>query len=74
MIRLDKRKPERIEAVIYWCQQDPFWQSNILSTEKLREKFDQLELRMKGSNGQQKPKYDRDFAGQRSSIGSDVEM
>jgi len=74
MIRLDKRTPEQIEAVIRWCQQDLFWQSNILSAAKLREKFDQLELRMKGSNGQQKPKYDRDFAGQRSSIGSDVEM
>ena len=49
MVRLDGREPARVEAVIRWCQQDPFWQSNILSTAKLREKFDQLELKMKGS-------------------------
>lgn len=48
MIRLDKRAPDRIAAVIRWCQADSFWQSNILSTRKLREKFDQLELRMSG--------------------------
>ena len=45
IIRLDKRSPERIEAVIRWCQADDFWQNNILSTEKLRKQFDQLELK-----------------------------
>lgn len=45
MIRLDKRLPEQIEAVIHWCQKDDFWQNNILSTEKLRKQFDQLELK-----------------------------
>jgi len=54
MIRLDHRKVDRIEAVIRWCQADTTpkgtrnfcWANNILSTEKLREQFDQLELRM----------------------------
>jgi len=46
MIRIDKRTPEEIKQVIRWCQQDDFWQSNILSTAKLREKFDQLQGRM----------------------------
>jgi hypothetical protein len=46
MIRLDKRKPGDIEAVIKWCQADAFWQNNILSTKKLRDKFDQLYLKM----------------------------
>lgn len=46
MIRLDKRAPECIEAVIRWCQKDDFWQNNILSTQKLRKQFDQLELKM----------------------------
>jgi hypothetical protein len=53
MIDGDKRTPERIEAVIRWCQADcgdggkwKGWQNNILSTAKLREKFDILELRM----------------------------
>ena len=46
MIRLDGRKPETIEAVIRWSQADPFWQGNILCTEKLRLQFDRLELQM----------------------------
>ena len=53
MIRLDNRKPETIEAVIRWAQADTGdggkwcgWQDNILSTAKLREQFDKLELGM----------------------------
>jgi hypothetical protein len=52
MLRLDGRRPERIEAVLRWCQKDPFWQNNILSTDKLRNHFDRLELQMQ----QQTPK------------------
>ena len=47
MIRIDKRKPDEIESMIKWCQKDAFWHKNILSTGKLREKFDQLYLKMK---------------------------
>ncbi len=46
MILLDKRAVEEIEEVIQWTQSDSFWQNNILSTKKLREKFDQLFLKM----------------------------
>ncbi|MHC4618587.1 MAG: hypothetical protein ACYTEQ_12645 [Planctomycetota bacterium] len=46
LIRVDKRTPEQIEAVIRWCQEDDFWQNNILSTEKLRKQLDRLELGM----------------------------
>ncbi len=46
MFRLDDRTPERIEAVLRWCQKDPFWQNNILSTGALRKHFDRLELEM----------------------------
>jgi len=74
MVHLDKRTPERIEAVIRWCQTDPFWQNNILSTQKLRQQFDALELKMRGSYAKGKPKYNRDFANKRSNIGSDIEM
>ena len=49
MIRLDKRTPERIEAVIRFSQADSFWCSNILSMSKLRKQFDQLELKMKSA-------------------------
>jgi len=46
MIRRDNRTPEDIRRIIEWCQQDSFWQNNILSTAKLREKYDQLSLKM----------------------------
>jgi uncharacterized protein YdaU (DUF1376 family) len=46
MLRIDGRTPEEVEAVIDWCQRDAFWCSNILSTKKLREKFDQLTAKM----------------------------
>jgi hypothetical protein len=45
-LRIDKRTPDELKAVILWCQKDDFWRSNILSTAKLREKFDQLFLKM----------------------------
>jgi hypothetical protein len=46
LIRLDGRTAERIEAVIRFCQRDPFWQNNILSVATLRRQFDRLELLM----------------------------
>jgi len=45
MIRIDKRTPERIEAVLRWSQKDSFWQTNILSPVKLRQHFDKLEMK-----------------------------
>jgi hypothetical protein len=54
MLRIDKRTPEEIRAVIGFCQKDPFWQNNILSTLKLREKFDQLFMKMKGNGNDAK--------------------
>ncbi len=53
MIRLDGRKPSDIERVISWCQSDSFWQGNVLSTVKLRDKFDQLQLKMRKPNNNQ---------------------
>lgn len=46
LIRLDNRDPVTIRAVIEYCQNDEFWKSNILSTKKLREKFQALYIRM----------------------------
>lgn len=58
MIRIDRRDPDRIEKVIRWCQQDDFWQNNILSAEKLRKQFDKLELKMPQADArQQMPEY-----------------
>lgn len=42
MIRKDNRQPSEIETIIDWCQQDSFWYTNILSTDKLRKQFDRL--------------------------------
>jgi len=74
MIQMDNRKPAQIEAVIRWCQADAFEQVNILSTEKLRIRFDQLEMKMAGHYGKQQPRYNRDFASQQSSIGTVIQM
>ena len=49
LIRIDQRKVGEIEAVIHWCQQDPFWQNNILSVGKLRKQYDQLDLRRRAN-------------------------
>ena len=46
MIRIDKRPIHEIESIIQSCQQDLFWQNNILSTEKLRKQYDQLKLKL----------------------------
>ncbi|MEI7636341.1 MAG: hypothetical protein WCJ37_03495 [Syntrophus sp. (in: bacteria)] len=50
MSRIDNRPTEEIRRVIQWCQNDPFWQGNILSTSKLRKQFDQLQVKMQGIN------------------------
>lgn len=43
----DKRTIEQINYLVEWVQKDSFWQSNILSPKKLREKFDQLAMKVK---------------------------
>lgn len=46
MMRIDGRTPDQIEKVIEFAQTDTFWIPNILSTEKLREKFDTLWMQL----------------------------
>ena len=53
MIRIDGRKPDQIAEVIRWAQRDEFWMSNILSMDKVHDKFEQLEMRR--SNGKPSP-------------------
>jgi uncharacterized protein YdaU (DUF1376 family) len=50
VLLLKDRNPGEVLAVIDWCQADSFWKSNILSFGKLREKFDQLWLKMQGGH------------------------
>jgi len=51
VLRVDKRPVKEVEAVIYWCQADSFWQNNILSPGKLRKQYDQLLMKMKYQKG-----------------------
>lgn len=48
----DGRAPPEIRKVFEWANRDSFWRSNILSAGKLRDKFDQLKLKMNGRSGQ----------------------
>lgn len=48
MIRIDKIKPDDIANVISFCQKDSFWRCNILSGKKLRDKYQQLSMKMIG--------------------------
>ena len=42
ILRLDNRPVDEVVAVIDFCQSDSFWKSNILSVDKLRKQYDQL--------------------------------
>lgn len=44
------RTPDNIRATLAWVRNDPFWKSNILSPAKLREKWDQLQLKRSSQN------------------------
>jgi len=54
MLRLDKRGIRNIKKVIDWCQADDFWHINILSTQKLRERYDQLTVNMNSKSNEEK--------------------
>lgn len=56
MIRLDNRSVDNIKKVIEFCQNDSFWKSNILSTSKLRDKYDQLYIKLSTKKEGDKPK------------------
>ncbi|MCU1303275.1 MAG: hypothetical protein JWQ87_3559 [Candidatus Sulfotelmatobacter sp.] len=55
MLRLDNRTPEQVEGIIRWAQRDDFWMANVLSMDTLREKFDQLDMKRRNSNGNGHP-------------------
>ncbi len=46
MIQVDGENPEEVRQLIEFTQRDAFWCTNILSAGKLREKRDQLRLKM----------------------------
>jgi len=50
IMRIDDKPFDEVLSIILWCQQDSFWKSNILSPKKLRDKYDQLYLKMNSTN------------------------
>ena len=42
LIRIDKAKPEEIKQVIDWVVRDDFWNTNVMSAEKLRKHYPKL--------------------------------
>jgi len=56
-IREDNRTAEDLRILIEWSQVDPFWKLNILSTQKLRDKFDQLWVKMTASSKGRGPQF-----------------
>lgn len=51
MVQQDNRTIKEIWELWQWIRQDSFWSKNILSTDKLREKFDQLSIKTNQTNG-----------------------
>lgn len=45
MIRIDKRTPQQIAAVIDFSQFDSFWKQNVLSMDAVRRQFDRLVIK-----------------------------
>ncbi|MEV0227995.1 hypothetical protein [Nonomuraea sp. NPDC050786] len=45
MLDRDGHTEEQVHSCIDWCQDDPFWQTTILSMPKLRLQYDQLRLK-----------------------------
>lgn len=56
MIELDKRTDEQVRYLMQWVQEDDFEMANVLSPRKLRERFDQLVIKVKQTKKKQKPK------------------
>ena len=67
------RTPDQIRATLAWIRADSFWKTNVLSPEKLREKWDTLQVKLRevkhgqrtkpatatSSNGTYRPATDR---------------
>lgn len=45
----DNRTDDQIRELFTWCNRDPFWKTNILSPDKLRTQWDDLQLRRETS-------------------------
>jgi hypothetical protein len=55
MMESDKRDGDHMVKVFTWANNDSFWCSNILSPTKLRDKYDDLVVKMNNGGGNQAP-------------------
>ena len=55
IIEIDKRDKHETALLIKWVQQDSFEQTNVLSPDKLRKRYDQLAMKMNKDNGFESP-------------------
>jgi Txe/YoeB family toxin of Txe-Axe toxin-antitoxin module len=55
MIEIDNRTEEQIRYLIDWVQKDSFEMTNVLSTSKLRKRFDQLVMKVQRENKSSTP-------------------
>lgn len=73
LIRIDGHTPTEIEQIIRFSQADSFWQDNILSTAKLRTKFDNLQSKMqKETSDGTGRRLDRNYSDRPSDFGDEI--
>ena len=56
MVELDKRTEEQVKYLMKWVQEDDFEMANVLSPSKLRDRFDQLVIKVKKDKRTAQPK------------------
>lgn len=57
MVEIDNRSVDKVRNMILWSQEDSFWKGNILSTRKLREKYDQMRVQALEDSKDKKSKF-----------------
>lgn len=50
ILRIDKRNPQELQAIMIWIYQDSFWKTVILSPAKLREQYDTVNTKRLASS------------------------
>jgi len=62
MIRIDKRDPKKIKAMIEWIHQNSFWSTTVLSTKKLRDQYDNVSGKMNLKAGNDEIQKNKTYA------------
>lgn len=71
MLEKDGHSPKKIEVLARWALNDSFWCANILSTQKLREKWDQLRNRRNDDIAKNRQLAERERGAQVAEVGED---